>query len=112
MLINYRAPALVNGKRPYPSYDAAMLLKSQSQIEVGEKPEIPPDVFKDKVVFVGIAFSGLVDVFQTPFGAGVDARHSAARERRRQHPVEPVPAPGAAPGPPWRRRSARRSSSV
>ena len=70
MLINYRAPALVNGKRPYPSYDAAMLLKSQSQIEVGEKPEIPPDVFKDKVVFVGIAFSGLVDVFQTPFGAG------------------------------------------
>ena len=40
MLINYRAPALVNGKRPYPSYDAAMLLKSQSQIEVGEKPEI------------------------------------------------------------------------
>ncbi len=48
----------------------AMLLKSQSQIEVGEKPEIPPDVFKDKIVFVGIAFSGLVDVFQTPFGAG------------------------------------------
>ncbi len=70
MLINYRAPALVNGKRPYPSYDAAMLLKSQSQLEVGEKPDIPPDVFKDKIVFVGIAFSGLVDVFQTPFGAG------------------------------------------
>lgn len=70
MLINYRAPALVNGRRPYPSYEASLLLKSQSQIEVGEKPDIAADVFKDKIVFVGIAFSGLVDVFQTPLGAG------------------------------------------
>ncbi len=70
MLINYRAPALVNGKRPYPSYEAALLLKSQSQLADGEKPDVPPAVFKDKIVFVGIAFSGLVDVFQTPFGAG------------------------------------------
>jgi adenylate cyclase len=70
MLIDYRAPRLVDGKQPYPAYEASLLLKSQSQIEVGEKPDIPPDVFKDKVVFVGIAFSGLVDVFQTPFGEG------------------------------------------
>jgi adenylate cyclase len=70
MLINYRAPALVNGERPYPSYEAALLLKSQSQLADGDRPEIPSDVFKDKIVFVGIAFSGLVDVFQTPFGAG------------------------------------------
>jgi adenylate cyclase len=47
-----------------------LLLKSQSQLADGETPDIPPDVFKDKIVFVGIAFSGLVDVFQTPFGAG------------------------------------------
>jgi adenylate cyclase len=70
MMINYRAPALVNGKRPYPSYEASLLLKSSSQVETGEKPDIPADVFKDKVVFVGVAFSGLVDVFQTPFGKG------------------------------------------
>ncbi len=70
MLINYRAPALVNGRRPYPSYEASLLLKSQSQTEVGEKPDIAADVFKDKIVFVGIAFSGLVDVFQTPLGSG------------------------------------------
>jgi CHASE2 domain-containing sensor protein len=69
MLINYRAPVLVNGRRPYPSYEASLLLKSLSQLEIGEKPEIPADVFTDKIVFVGIAFSGLVDVFQTPFGA-------------------------------------------
>ena len=70
MLINYRVPQLVNGQRPYPTYEASLLLKSQSQIEVGEKPDIPSDVFKDKIVFVGIAFSGLIDVFQTPFGEG------------------------------------------
>jgi adenylate cyclase len=70
MLINYRAPQLVDGKRPYPTYEASLLLKSQSQIELGERPDIAADVFKDKVVFVGIAFSGLVDVFQTPFGEG------------------------------------------
>jgi adenylate cyclase len=68
MLINYRAPALVEGRRPYPAYEASMLLKSHSQVELGEKPDISSDVFKDKIVFVGIAFSGLADVFQTPFG--------------------------------------------
>jgi adenylate cyclase len=70
MLINYRAPALVNGKRPYPAYEASIVLKSLGQIELGEKPDIPPEVFEDKVVFVGLAVSGLVDVFQTPFRAG------------------------------------------
>ena len=70
MMINYRAPALVNGKRPYPSYEASLLLKSLSQVETGEKPDIAADVFQDKIVFVGIAFSGMVDVFQTPFGKG------------------------------------------
>jgi adenylate cyclase len=70
MLINYRVPPLVDGQRPYPTYEASLLLKSQGQIELGEKPDIPPDVFKDKIVFVGIAVSGLIDVFQTPFGEG------------------------------------------
>jgi adenylate cyclase len=70
MLINYRAPSVVDGKRPYPSYEASLLVKSASQVEGGEKPDIPADVFKDKIVLVGIAFSGLVDVFQTPFGKG------------------------------------------
>jgi len=71
MLINYRAPALINGKRPYPAYDAAMVLKSASQAEGGEKPDIPAEAFAGKIVFVGLNTSGLVDVFQTPFGEGV-----------------------------------------
>jgi len=70
MLINYRAPRLVAGQTAFPTYEAGTLLKSLGQVETGEAPEIPADVFRDKVVFVGIGFSGLVDVFQTPFGAG------------------------------------------
>jgi adenylate cyclase len=68
MLINYRAPVLVNGKPAFPTYEAGLILKSFGQREEGEKPDIPADVFKDKIVFVGVGFSGLVDVFQTPFG--------------------------------------------
>ena len=68
MLVNYRAPALVNGARPYPSYEVRHVLLSEEQLAAGQRPTIDPAVFRDKVVFVGITFSGLVDVFQTPFG--------------------------------------------
>jgi adenylate cyclase len=68
MLINYRAPALVNGERPYKSYEARDLLFSENQIQEGDKPQIDPAEFKDKIVFIGLTASGLVDVFQTPFG--------------------------------------------
>jgi adenylate cyclase len=71
MLINYSAPTLVNGKRPYPSFDVAMLLQSEGMLRSGERPSVDPAVFKDKIVFVGLTASGLVDVFQTPFGQGV-----------------------------------------
>ncbi len=71
MLINYRAPAIIDNKRPYPSYEATLVLKSFDQIQSGEKPDIDPAVFKDKVVFVGLSAAGLLDVFQTPFGDGV-----------------------------------------
>ena len=69
MMINYRAPALVNGNRPYPSYEARYLFESEQQLLRGEKPTIDPMVFKDKVVFLGLTASGLVDVFQSPFGS-------------------------------------------
>lgn len=68
MLINYRAPALQpNGERPYTSYEARHLVLSEEQIVAGMKPDIDPAVFKDKIVFVGLTASGLVDVFPTPF---------------------------------------------
>ena len=69
MMINYRAPALVNGDRPYASYEARHLFISEEQLIEGKKPDVDPAVFKDKIVFLGLTASGLVDVFQSPFGS-------------------------------------------
>ena len=69
MLINYRAPAVVNGGRPYKAYEARHLLYSENEILAGAEPTLAPTVFKDKIVFVGLTASGLVDVFTTPFGS-------------------------------------------
>jgi adenylate cyclase len=71
MLINYRAPALVNNAagelvRPYTTYDFRELFVSEQQILTGEKPGIDPAVFKDKIIFIGLTASGLLDVFGTP----------------------------------------------
>jgi len=71
MLINYRAPDHVAGKRPYPTYEARHLLVSQDLLLAGQKPLVDPAVFKDKIVFIGLTGAGLVDVFQTPMGGGL-----------------------------------------
>ena len=71
MLVNYRAPVLTDGGRPYPTYEARHLLVSQDQLLAGQKPLVDPSVFKDKVVFIGLTGAGLVDVFQTPMGGGL-----------------------------------------
>jgi adenylate cyclase len=70
MMINYRAPVLVKGQRPFPSYEVRHLLKSAGQIIEGSTPDIDPAVFTDKIVFVGLTGAGLLDQFQTPLGRG------------------------------------------
>lgn len=71
MLINYRAPALVRNaagqlERPYPAYDFKELFAAEQEIQKGLKPRLDPLVFKDKIVFIGLTASGLLDVFGTP----------------------------------------------
>ena len=69
MLIDYRAPALLaNGEPPYPSYEFRKLFLSEQQLLEGQKPLLDPSLFANKIVFVGFTASGLVDVFNTPFG--------------------------------------------
>ena len=69
-LINFRAPtALKNGDRPYKTYEARHLLVAEDEIASGLTPRVDPAVFKDKIVFVGLNASGLLDVFGTPFGS-------------------------------------------
>jgi adenylate cyclase len=67
-LINYQAPFLNEGQRAFTNYEVRHLLASEEQLQTGQTPLVDPAVFKDKIVFVGLASSGLVDVFSTPFG--------------------------------------------
>ena len=71
MLINYRAPALVRGAagelhRPYQSYEFREIFAAEQELLTGKKPRLDPAVFKDKIVFIGLTASGLLDVFGTP----------------------------------------------
>ena len=95
-LVDFRGPALLADmkSRPYPSYAFFDLLYSEEQILAGEKPNVDPAVFKDKIVFVGVTASGLYDVFETPFAGGrVPPRWAcspcSAGPRRASLPVAP-----------------------
>jgi adenylate cyclase len=70
MLVNYRAPAVVDGARPYKSYEARHVLLSDEQMAAGVQPMLDPALFRNKVVFIGLTASGLLDAFNTPFGEG------------------------------------------
>jgi adenylate cyclase len=69
-LVNFRGPALLEDvkSRTYPTYSAFNLLSAENQILSGDKPDIDPAEFRDKIVFVGTTATALYDVFQTPFG--------------------------------------------
>ena len=71
MLINYRAPALIQSAKgglesPYPSYEFRQLFAAEQEVLTNKKPRLDPAVFKDKIVFIGLTASGLLDVFGTP----------------------------------------------
>ena len=71
-LINFHGPALLDDLKShtYPTYSFFDLLYSQEQLLAGQKPDVDPSVFRDKIVFVGATASGLFDVFETPFSHG------------------------------------------
>ena len=58
MLINYRAPALVGGVRPYPGLrDSPPPACRKAGCAKVRQPIVDPAVFKDKIVFVGLTLS-------------------------------------------------------
>lgn len=71
-LINFKGPALLADMKShtYPTYSFWDLFYSEEQILAGQKPDIDPKVFKDKIVFAGTTFAGGYDVFETPFSHG------------------------------------------
>ena len=94
MLVNYRAPEIVNGARAYTSYEIRHLLLSMEQVRSGVKPMLDPALFKDKIVFVGITASGLLDIFNTPFGQlmpGIQLHASIADSILSNRFIRPAP---------------------
>jgi adenylate cyclase len=71
-LIDFKGPAVLADMKShtYPTYSFFDLFYSEEQILAGQKPDIDPALFKDKIVFVGTTAAGLYDVFETPFSHG------------------------------------------
>ncbi len=73
MILNYHGPTGV-----YSLYSAAAVINSFAQLEAGQKPQVPLDEFKNKVVLIGGSAPGLLDLRPTPFspvapGVGIQA---------------------------------------
>jgi adenylate cyclase len=72
MLARYMAPPFADRQRTttsYRSYSFCDVFLSELQLRDGKKPDIDPDAFRNKIVFIGTTAAGLHDLFQTPFGA-------------------------------------------
>jgi adenylate cyclase len=73
MLLRYMAPPYADKKRTtttYVSYSFCDLFLSELQIRDGKKPDVDPELFRNKIIFIGTTAAGLHDLIQTPFGAG------------------------------------------
>jgi adenylate cyclase len=68
-LVNYRAgvSADEHGASTYREYAFYDLFYSEQQLLGGQKPQIDPAVFKDKIVMVGATAPALDDLFTVPF---------------------------------------------
>jgi adenylate cyclase len=94
MLVNYRAPEFVAGERSYTSYEIRHVILSEEQSRAGVAPMLDPALFKDKIVFVGLTASGLLDVFATPFGEtlpGIQLHASMADSILQNRFIRPAP---------------------
>ena len=64
MIIRFHGPT-----GTYQSYSVAAIVNSYAQIAEGRTPQIPPQDFADKVVFVGASAPGLYDLRPSPLSA-------------------------------------------
>lgn len=62
MILRYHGPT-----GTYPSYSVAAIINSYAQFQEGKLPQIPPETFKGKIVFIGGSAPGLLDLRPTPF---------------------------------------------
>ncbi len=69
ILIPFRGPNVTtDGVTTFEGRSFYDLFRSEVQLLQGEKPDVDPSIFKDRIVIVGASASGTYDVFTTPFG--------------------------------------------
>lgn len=70
-LVPWRGPAEnANGQPTFTSYSFYDLFRAQQQVYEGQRPDVDPLLFKDRIVIVGVNADGLHEVFTTPFPEG------------------------------------------
>jgi adenylate cyclase len=71
-LINYRGGVSADdrGTPTYREFGFYELFYSELQILAGQKPQVDPALFSDKIVLVGASAPALDDLFTTPFAGG------------------------------------------
>ena len=99
-LIPYRGPLMgKNGVQTFRTYSFYDLFLSEQQLLEGVKPDVDPQLFKDRIVVVGATASGTYDVFAVPFGSGMPGAQIHANVvdgLLRSRTIAPVaPYPGA-----------------
>lgn len=83
MVLRQHGPyATPEGVRTYPSYSFYDVLRSEEAWHAGDTPAIAPEVFRDKLVFIGLTALSENDVYASPFGGpplpGVQLHAAAA----------------------------------
>jgi adenylate cyclase len=70
-LVPWRGPAQNPVGHPtFTAFSFYDLFRSQQAIIEGQRPEVDPATFRNRIVVVGATAQGLGDVFNTPFGEG------------------------------------------
>ncbi len=71
MLVRYHGKSLTDNPalKTYDAYQIGDVILSWQAIEDKRSPKVPPSVFKDKVVFIGMSAAGLLDNRPSPISA-------------------------------------------
>ena len=95
VLIAFRGPSFSErGIATFNGYSFYDLFRSEIQIQQGEKPDVDPASFKDRIVVVGASASGTYDVFSTPFGlpaSGAEIHANAIDALLHARTLRPLP---------------------
>ncbi len=112
-LVPWRGPAEnANGQPTFTSYSFYDLFHAQQQILEGQKPDIDPALFKDRIVIVGVNADGLHEVFTTPFPEGEINGPEVHANVTDAHAGEPFDRRDRPRGSRWRSRSPAPASSA